>query len=93
MEEQVIDLLIKFGEEIEGEIKKIENVKIEVKVDVENDKSVEKEKYVRFKNMDFGSYNEGRLKGIFIMIWEQYLDIKEKMIFSFNLFFFRWSVS
>lgn len=62
MEEQVIDLLIKFGEEIEGEIKKIENVKIEVKVEVENDKSVEKEKYVRFKNMDFGSYNEGRSK-------------------------------
>lgn len=62
MEEQVIDLLIKFGEEIEGEIKKVENVKIEVKVEVENDKSVEKEKYVRFKNMDFGSYNEGRSK-------------------------------
>lgn len=62
-------MLIKFGEEIEGEIKKIENVKIEVKVEVENDKSVEKEKYVRFKNMDFGSYNEGRLKGIFIMIY------------------------
>lgn len=62
-------MLIKFGEEIEGEIKKIENVKIEVKVEVENDKSVEKEKYVRFKNMDFGSYNEGRSKGIFIMIY------------------------
>lgn len=62
-------MLIKFGEEIEGEIKKIEYVKIEVKVEVENDKSVEKEKYVRFKNMDFGSYNEGRLKGIFIMIY------------------------
>lgn len=55
-------MLIKFGEEIEGEIKKIEYVKIEVKVEVENDKSVEKEKYVRFKNMDFGSYNEGRSK-------------------------------
>lgn len=62
-------MLIKFGEEIEGEIKKIEYVKIEVKVEVENDKSVEKEKYVRFKNMDFGSYNEGRLKRIFIMIY------------------------
>lgn len=62
-------MLIKFGEEIEGEIKKIENVKIEVKVEVENDKSVEKEKYVRFKNMDFGSYNEGRSKRIFIMIY------------------------
>lgn len=75
MEEQVIDLLIKFGEEIEGEIKKIENVKIEVKVEVENDKSVEKEKYVRFKNMDFGSYNEGRSKEIFIMIYGSSIQI------------------
>lgn len=75
MEEQATDLSIKPGEETEGETKKTENVKIEAKVVAENDKPVEKEKYVRFKNMDFGSYNEGRSKGISTMIWEQYFNI------------------
>lgn len=71
MEEQATDLSIKPCEETEAENKKTENVKNEEKVEVENDKPVEKEKYVRFKNMDFGSYNEGRLKEISTMIWEQ----------------------
>lgn len=77
MEEQATDLSIKPGEETEGETKKTENVKIEAKVEAENDKPVEKEKYVRFKNMDFGSYNED---GVAVeydgsdFVWEEYLE-------------------
>ena len=67
VEEQATDLSVKPGDMSEVLPQNVETIKTEVKREVEteklkNEKPPEKEKYVRFKDMDFGSYNEGTLK-------------------------------
>ena len=64
VEEQATDLSVKPGDTSEVLPQNVETIKTEVKREVEaeklkNEKPPEKEKYVRFKDMDFGSYNEG----------------------------------